>query len=56
MLFKRDRQFKKKQKVYITRLAEYGRVEDFKNGLIKVKTFRTRKEIWIVPGEIENGE
>jgi len=54
-LFRR-RAYKKKQKIYIPKMAEYGRIEQFRGGLIKVKTFKSNQELWVKTHEIENGE
>jgi hypothetical protein len=47
--------FSKGQKVYVVRKAEFGRIEQFKDGMIKVRGFKTG-EMWVRPSDIESGD
>jgi hypothetical protein len=54
-IFKRSG-YKKGDKVYVIRKAEYGRVEQVKgDGLIKVRGFKTG-EMWVRATDIERGD
>lgn len=55
MLFRKNK-FKNRQKVYIPKSAEFGRISQMKDGLIKVNTFRSNREMWLKPEDLENGE
>lgn len=47
--------FSKGQKVYVVKKAEYGRIEQFKDGLVKVRGFKTG-EMWVRKTDIEAGD
>ena len=47
--------FSKGQKVYVVQKAEYGRIEQFKGELIKVRGYKTG-EMWVRATVIEAGD
>jgi hypothetical protein len=50
------KRFKRKQKVYIIKKAEYGRILDIKrDGLIRVDGFKSG-EMWLRETDIEPGD
>lgn len=47
--------YKNGQKVYIKNIGKYGTVTMKRGGLIKVKPYKSKDEIWVHPHEIEDG-
>lgn len=52
--------FRNKQRVYIPWMKKYGRIEQIRGGLIRIRIINPKpsqpNEIWAKPHEIENGE